>query len=135
MYFGAVGLAVVLAIVFGDIFVDIAPYDNTMILQRNEYKPKPPKSRRQPIHKGCMFPEEINRIDETLHKLNKELADLIEKSQSVLPNPEITRLITDLKIVRADMNKEFTKISMSEVEATVVDFGKKITNEFRILRK
>ena len=130
MYFGAVGLAVVLAIVFGDIFVNTAPNDNTMILQQNEYKPKPPKSRRQPIHKGCMFPEEINRIDETLRKLNKELTSLIQQSQSVLPNSEITRLITDLNTVRATLNEEFTVISMSEVEATVVDFGKKITDEY-----
>ena len=122
MYFGAVGLAVVLAIVFGDIFVDTAPNDNTMILQRNEYKPKPPKLRRQPIHKGCMFPEEINRIDGTLRKLNEELADLIEKSQSFSNNPEITGFIDELKKMRATLNEEFTVISMSEVEDTVNAF-------------
>jgi hypothetical protein len=129
MYFGAVGLAVILAIVFGDIFVDTAPNDNTMILQQNNYIPKPPKSRRQPIHKGCMFPEKIKKIDETLHDLNLKLTSLITSSKSV-SNKEIDSLIPDLKTMRADLNKEFTKISMSEIEADVDAFQQKIENEY-----
>jgi hypothetical protein len=130
MYFGAVCLAVVLAIVFGDIFVNTAPNDNTMILQQNEYKPKLPKSRRQPIHKGCMFPQQIKQIDETLHNLNKELTLLIQESQSVLPNPEIEGFISKLTEMRAKLNEEFTVISMSEVEADVDNFGKKVADKY-----
>ena len=127
MYFGAVGLAVVLAIVFGDIFVNTAPNDNTMILQVNNNTPKATKLRRQPIHKGCMFPKEIKEIDNKLHDLNLELTSLIQQSQS-FSNTDINNLISDLKTIRANLNNEFTAISMSD-DKTKVDAFKKTVEE------
>jgi hypothetical protein len=129
MYFGAVALAVILAIVFGDIFVDTAPNDNTMILQQVNNTPKAPKVKRQPIHKGCMFPKEINRIDKTLHKLNVKLADLIDEYDSD-SNSETKTLIAELKAMRTDLNNEFTAISISDDKTKVDAFEQKVADKY-----
>ena len=129
MYFGAVALAVILAIVFGDIFVDTAPNDNTMILQQVNNTPKAPKVKRQPIHKGCMFPKEINRIDKKLHKLNVKLADLIDESDSDT-NSETKTLIAELKAMRTDLNNEFTAISISDDKTKVDAFEQKVADKY-----
>jgi len=130
MYFGAVTLAVILAIVFGDIFVNTAPNDNTMILQQVNNTPKAPKLRRQPIHKGCMFPKEINRIDKTLNKLNGQLTALLQTYESSKLDADAVALIAELKIIGTDLNNEFTAISMSDDKSKVDAFEQKIADTY-----
>jgi len=128
-YLGAVVIAVIFATIFGNIFVDTKPEDNTMIFQDPMVVPQKPPVRKQQ-HKACMFPKDINRIDKELRKLNNSLLEQIGRAKGVSMSQETQDLFNELKTMSKSINNEFTDVSLSDDKSVIDKFEKKIEQEY-----
>ena len=128
-YLGAVVIAVIFATIFGNIFVDTKPEDNTMIFQDPMAVPQKPPVRKQP-HKVCMFPKDINRIDKQLRKLNSDLLEQINRAKGVSMSQDTQDLFNILKSMSKSINNEFTDVSLSDDKSVIDKFEKKIEQEY-----
>jgi hypothetical protein len=128
-YLGAVVIAVIFATIFGNIFVDTKPEDNTMIFQDPMAVPQKPPVRKQP-HKVCMFPKDINRIDKELRKLNSDLLEQITRAKGVSMSQETQDLFNNLKSMSKSINNEFTDVSLSDDKSVIDKFEKKIEQDY-----
>lgn len=128
-YLGAVVIAVIFATIFGNIFVDTKPEDNTMIFQDPMVVPQKPPVRKQ-SHKVCMFPKDINRIDKELRKLNNNLLEQINRAKGVSMSQETQDLFNELKSMSKSINNEFTDVSLSDDKSVIDKFEKKVEQEY-----
>jgi hypothetical protein len=116
-YFGAVIIAIILAIVFCNIFAVTEPDDNTMILKEanaglvEELEPE----EKEPEKAECMFQAEIDAYDATLNStdgLNSKTNAIIKQfNSSSIKDTELVKLVDQLKNEKKFIKSRLIKVS------------------------
>ena len=118
-YFGAVIIAIILAIVFCDIFAVTEPDDNTMILKTaNEGLVEDPTDSKDKAKEKeeCMFQAEIDAYDARLNNSKDGLnskTDAVIKQFNSLPvkDPNLVTLVDKLKKEKKDIKLRLIRVS------------------------